>query len=42
MAQSIDVQIHLEGYDKNLNEYYEVLSDGLQKIFSDLEVVKFN
>ena len=33
-ARSIDVQLHLEGY--------EVLSDRLQKIFSELEVVKFN
>jgi hypothetical protein len=37
-ARSIDVQLHLEGYDKNSNEYYEALSNRLQKIFSELEV----
>ena len=35
-ARSIDVQLDLEGYDKNSNEYYQSLNSRLQKIFPEL------
>jgi hypothetical protein len=35
-ARSIDVQLDLEGYDKNSNEYYEILNSRLQKLFPEL------
>ena len=35
-ARSIDVQLDLEGYDKNSDEYYEMLNNRLQKIFPEL------
>ena len=35
-ARAIDVQLDLEGYDKNSDEYYEVLNDRLQKVFPEL------
>ena len=36
MARSIDVQLDLEGYDKNSDEYYQVLNNRLQKVFPEL------
>ena len=35
-ARAIDVQLDLEGYDKNSNEYYQSLNNRLQKIFPEL------
>jgi len=35
-ARSIDVQLDLGGYDKNSNEYYEILNSRLQKLFPEL------
>ena len=35
-ARSIDVQLDLEGYDKDSDEYYEVLNNRLQKVFPEL------
>ncbi len=35
-ARSIDVQLDLEGYDKNSDEYYQVLNSRLQKMFPEL------
>tara|TARA_R110002020_G_scaffold345522_1_gene559481 strand:+ start:3629 stop:4552 length:924 start_codon:yes stop_codon:yes gene_type:complete len=35
-ARSIDVQLDLEGYDKNSNEYYQILNSRLQKLFPEL------
>ena len=39
-ARAIDVQLDLEGYDKNSDEYYNVLNSRLQKVFP--EVVSSN
>ena len=36
-ARSIDVQLDLEGYDKNSDEYYNTLNNRLQKIFPELK-----
>ena len=36
MARSIDVQLDLEGYDKDSDEYYQVLNNRLQKVFPEL------
>jgi len=36
MARSIDVQLDLEGYDKDSGEYYEALNNRLQKVFPEL------
>lgn len=35
-ARSIDVQLELEGYDKNSNEYYENLNNRLRILFPEL------
>jgi hypothetical protein len=35
-ARSIDVQLDLEGYDKNSDEYYHVLNNRLQKMFPEI------
>ena len=35
-ARSIDVQLDLEGYDKNSDEYYHTLNNRLQKMFPEL------
>ena len=35
-ARSIDVQLDLEGYDKNSDEYYHTLNRRLQKMFPEL------
>ena len=35
-ARSIDVQLDLEGYDKNSEEYYEVLNNRLHQMFPEL------
>lgn len=35
-ARSIDVQLDLEGYDKESDQYYETLNNRLQKIFPEL------
>jgi hypothetical protein len=35
-ARSIDVQLDLEGFDKNSNEYYQNLNNRLQKMFPEL------
>tara|TARA_R110000744_G_scaffold101755_1_gene196071 strand:+ start:22 stop:966 length:945 start_codon:yes stop_codon:yes gene_type:complete len=35
-ARAIDVQLDLEGYDKNTNEYFEQLNSRLQKVFPDV------
>lgn len=35
-ARSIDVQLDIEGYDKNSDEYYDVLNNRLQKVFPEL------
>ena len=35
-ARSIDVQLDLEGYDKNSDEYYQLLNSRLQKMFPEL------
>lgn len=39
-ARAIDVQLDLEGYDKNSEEYYSMLNSRLQKVFP--EVVSSN
>ena len=36
MARSIDVQLDLEGYDKDSSEYYQALNNRLQKVFPEL------
>ena len=36
-ARSIDVQLDIEGYDKDSDEYYEVLNNRLQKVFPELQ-----
>lgn len=36
-ARSIDVQLDLEGYDKNSDEYYDTLNNRLHKIFPELK-----
>jgi hypothetical protein len=35
-ARAIDVQLDLEGFDKNSDEYYDVLNNRLQKVFPEL------
>ena len=35
-ARSIDVQLDLEGFDKNSDEYYQTLNSRLQKMFPEL------
>ena len=35
-ARAIDVQLDLEGYDKNSDEYYDRLNNRLQKVFPEL------
>ena len=35
-ARAIDVQLDLEGYDKNSDEYYSALNSRLQKVFPEL------
>jgi hypothetical protein len=35
-ARAIDVQLDLEGYDKNSDEYYDHLNSRLQKVFPEL------
>ena len=35
-ARSIDVQLDIEGYDKDSDEYYDVLNNRLQKVFPEL------
>jgi hypothetical protein len=35
-ARSIDVQLDLEGFDKNSDEYYHTLNSRLQKMFPEL------
>ena len=35
-ARAIDVQLDLEGYDKNSDEYYDLLNNRLQKVFPEL------
>jgi len=35
-ARAIDVQLDLEGYDKNSDEYYDLLSQRLSKLFPTL------
>ena len=35
-ARAIDVQLDLEGYDKNSGEYYDLLNNRLQKMFPEL------
>jgi len=35
-ARAIDVQLDVEGYDKNSDEYYELLNNRLQKVFPEL------
>src|SRR6056300_1425192 len=36
-ARAIDVQLDLEGYDKNSDEYYEILDNRLQNVFPELK-----
>ncbi len=36
-ARSIDVQLDIEGYDKDSDEYYDVLNNRLQKVFPELQ-----
>jgi hypothetical protein len=36
-ARAIDVQLDLEGYDKNSDEYYEMLDNRLQNVFPELK-----
>ena len=36
MARAIDVQLDIEGYDKNDTSYYEELNNRLQKSFPEL------
>lgn len=35
-ARAVDVQLEIEGYDKNSSEYYETLDDRLRKMFPEL------
>ena len=35
-ARAIDVQLDLEGYDKNSDDYYDHLNSRLQKVFPEL------
>ena len=35
-ARAIDVQLDLEGYDKNSDEYYNLLNNRLQKMYPEL------
>ena len=35
-ARAIDVQLDLEGYDKNSEEYYNILNSRLQKVFPEV------
>ena len=35
-ARAIDVQLDLEGFDKNSDEYYELLNNRLQNVFPEL------
>ena len=35
-ARSIDVQLDIEGYDKNSDDYYDALNNRLQKVFPEL------
>ena len=35
-ARAIDVQLDLEGYDKEADEYYDVLNERLKKVFPEL------
>jgi hypothetical protein len=35
-ARAIDVQLDLEGYDKNTSEYFDQLNSRLHKVFPDL------
>jgi hypothetical protein len=35
-ARAIDVQLDLEGYDKNSDDYYDHLNNRLQKVFPEL------
>ena len=35
-ARAIDVQLDLEGYDKNSDDYYDHLDSRLQKVFPEL------
>jgi len=35
-ARAIDVQLDLEGYDKNSDEYYSMLNSRLQKVFPEV------
>ena len=36
-ARAIDVQLDIEGYDKNSDEYYQMLDNRLQKVFPELK-----
>ena len=36
-ARSIDVQLDIEGYDKDSEEYYDLLNNRLQKVFPELQ-----
>jgi|TARA_R110000803_G_scaffold58302_2_gene116530 hypothetical protein len=36
MAKSIDVQLDIEGYDKNSDEYYQALNNRLHNVFPEL------
>ena len=35
-ARAIDIQLEIEGFDKEADEYYQVLNDRLQKVFPEL------
>jgi len=39
-ARAIDILLDIEGYEKTSDKYYDVLSERLQKLFPELEVVK--
>ena len=36
LARAIDVQLDLEGFDKNSEDYYKMLNSRLQKIYPEL------
>tara|TARA_R100000781_G_scaffold114051_2_gene83921 strand:+ start:219 stop:1127 length:909 start_codon:yes stop_codon:yes gene_type:complete len=36
MARSIDVQLDIEGFDKNSDEYYDMLNNRLQRVYPEL------
>ena len=36
-ARSIDVQLDIEGFDKNSDDYYDALNNRLQKVFPELQ-----